>query len=129
MSSSPPPLRVFLADDSSAIRQRLQALLGAAHMDIVGEGESPQGCIAGILASQPDAVVLDVHLDGGTGLEVLRAVRSAAPKVAFVVLSTNALPAYRTRYLGEGASSFLDKSTEFDQLTRALARACHRPQT
>ena len=42
---------------------------------------------------------------------------------AFIVFSNNAAPAYRKRYLGEGAQRFLDKTTEFDQLAAAVARA------
>jgi DNA-binding NarL/FixJ family response regulator len=117
------PLKVFLADDSSLIRARVAAMLGAPSMDIVGQAETPQACIAGILATRPDVVVLDVQLDGGQGLEVLKAVRPAAPGIAFVVFSNNSGPAYRKRYLGAGAACFLDKSTEFDQLPRAVAAA------
>ena len=92
-------------------------------MAIVGQAETPQGSIDGILATVPDVVVLDVQLEGGSGLQVLRAVRQAAPEIAFVVFSNNAGPAYRKRYLREGAVRFLDKSTEFDQLARAVAKA------
>jgi DNA-binding NarL/FixJ family response regulator len=117
------PLRIFLADDSSLIRARVAAMLGAPHMDIVGQAETPQACIAGILATRPDVVVLDVQLEGGQGLEVLQAVRPAVPGVAFVVFSNNSGPAYRKRYLGAGAACFLDKSSEFDQLPGAVASA------
>ena len=75
---------------------------------------------------QSDVVVLDVALEGGNGLQVLRAVRAADPAVAFVVFSNNSGPAYRKRYLGEGAVRFLDKSTEFDQLAQAVATASGR---
>lgn len=116
-------LRVFLADDSAAIRERVAELLAGPALSIVGQAESPSSCIAGILAQHPDVVVLDVQLEGGTGLEVLKAVRGAAPDIAFVVFSNNAGPAYRKRYLGEGASCFLDKSSEMDQLARAVQLA------
>lgn len=119
-------IKVFLADDSQQIRERVNALLGAAHMDVIGEAATPDTCIAGILDSHPDVVVLDVHLEGGSGLQVLKAVRSADPDVAFVVFSNNSAPAYRKRYLGEGAVRFLDKSTEFDQLAHAVATAGRR---
>jgi DNA-binding NarL/FixJ family response regulator len=119
-------LKVFLADDSQQIRDRVNALLGAAHMDVIGQAATPDTCIAGILDSHPDVVVLDVQLEGGTGLQVLKAVRSADPDVAFVVFSNNSAPAYRKRYLGEGAVRFLDKSTEFDQLAHAVATAGRR---
>lgn len=119
-------IRVFLADDSLPIRERVNALLGAAHIAVVGEGATPATCIAGILDAQPDVVVLDVQLEGGTGLQVLKAVREADPGVAFVVFSNNSAPAYRKRYLGEGAARFLDKSTEFDQLAQAVETAGRR---
>jgi DNA-binding NarL/FixJ family response regulator len=120
------PLKVFLADDSQAIRQRVHAMLGAADMDVVGEGATPSACIDGILASHPHVVVLDVQLEGGTGLQVLQAVRRADPAVAFVVFSNTSGPQYKKRYLREGAANFLDKSAEFAQLAQAVAQASGR---
>jgi len=120
------PLKVFLADDSLQIRARVSAMLAGSEVDVVGEGATPASCIAAILELHPDVVVLDHQLEGGTGLEVLKAVRSADPVVAFVVFSNNSGPAYRRRYLAEGARSFLDKSTEFDQLPQAVASAAGR---
>jgi DNA-binding NarL/FixJ family response regulator len=117
------PVKVFLADDSALIRERVAAMLVDRSMNIVGQAETPQASIDGILAVHPDVVVLDVQLEGGTGLEVLRAVRQVDPRIAFVVFSNNAGPAYRKRYLGEGAQRFLDKTTEFDQLVVAVEHA------
>jgi DNA-binding NarL/FixJ family response regulator len=123
MPQSTAPVKVFLADDSVMIRERVAAMLSARAMSIVGQAETPQASIDGILAAQPDVVVLDIQLEGGSGLEVLRAIRKAAPAIAFVVFSNNSGPAYRKRYLGEGANRFLDKSTEFDQLVPAVQNA------
>lgn len=117
------PARVFLADDSAPIRARVAALLGAHAVSVVGEGTNPQACIDGILASGPQVVVLDIQLEGGTGLDVMRAVRQTAPEIAFVVFSNNAGPAYRKRYLFEGAVAFLDKSSDFERLPLAIAEA------
>lgn len=127
MTANPAPVkvRVFLADDSALIRERVAAMLAARAIDIVGQAETPQDSIDGILAAHPDVVVLDVQLEGGTGLQVLRAVRQVDPGIAFVVFSNNAGPAYRKRYLGEGAQRFLDKTTEFDQLVSAVEHASH----
>jgi DNA-binding NarL/FixJ family response regulator len=125
MSEIEAPVRVFLADDSAMIRERVAAMLAARAMDIVGHAETPQGSIDGILAARPDVVVLDVQLEGGSGLQVLRAVKETAPDIAFVVFSNNSGPAYRKRFLGEGAQRFLDKSTEFDQLVPAVENASH----
>lgn len=121
--NSPAAPRVFIAEDSGAIRARVAALLDAHALPVVGHAATPQACIAGILACRPEVVVLDVQLEGGSGLEVLQAVRAANPAIAFVVFSNNAGPAYRKRYLGEGAAGFLDKSCEFEQLPAAIQAA------
>jgi two-component system response regulator DesR len=123
MPQSNVPVKVFLADDSAMIRERVTAMLAASAISVIGQAETPQGSIDGILAARPDVVVLDIQLEGGSGLEVLRAVRKADPHIAFVVFSNNSGPAYRKRYLGEGAERFLDKSTEFDQLVPAVHTA------
>jgi DNA-binding NarL/FixJ family response regulator len=123
MSEPVAPVKVFLADDSTMIRVRVARMLRDCDMVIVGQAQTPQGAIDGILAAQPDVVVLDVQLEGGSGLQVLQSVRKLNPQVAFVVFSNNAGPAYRKRYLKEGALSFLDKSREFDQLAAAVAEA------
>lgn len=123
MRSRQAPLKVFIVDDSVLIRDRVAAMLEASAISVVGRAATPQDAIDGILAASPDVVVLDVQLEGGSGLQVLRAVRQAAPDIAFVVFSSNSGPAYRKRYFGEGAEAFLDKSTEFDQLVQTVAKA------
>ena len=116
-------VKVFLAEDSVLIRDRVTGLLQAGAMTVVGYAQSPQQAIDGILAAHPCVVVLDVQLEGGSGLQVLRAVRHAAPDIAFVVFSGNSGPAYRKLYLAAGAETFLDKSTQSDQLVQAVTKA------
>ena len=86
-AASSAPVKVFIAEDSAMIRERVAEMLEAQAMDVVGHAPTPQDSIAGILAARPDVVVLDVQLEGGSGLQVLKAVRLAHPKVAFVVFS------------------------------------------
>ncbi|HSV48644.1 MAG TPA: response regulator transcription factor [Ramlibacter sp.] len=117
------PLKVFLVDDSLAIRERVAQLLAGPGLAIVGQASAPQDSITGILAARPDVVVLDVQLDGGTGLDVLRAVQASAPGIAFVVFSNHCAAAYRKRYLGAGAAGFLDKSSDFAALAGAVRAA------
>lgn len=121
-------LQVFHADDSLLIRERVAGLLQSAAMAVVGHAETPQYAIDGILATHPDVVVLDVQLEGGSGLQVLRAVRRIAPDIAFVVFSNHSDQAYRKRYLDEGAQAFLDKSNQSDQLVQAVTKASHHAQ-
>jgi DNA-binding NarL/FixJ family response regulator len=122
---SPHFLKVFHADDSPLIRERVAGLFRGHDMLLVGHAETPQYAIDAILDLHPDVVVLDVQLEGGSGLQVMRAVHHIAPDIAFVVFSNHSDSAYRKRYLEEGAQAFLDKSTEFDQLVQAVTTAAH----
>lgn len=122
MQDSFSPIRVFLADDSALSRRRVAEMLTAQGMAVVGEADTPESAVAGILASRPEVVVLDVQFRQGTGMQVLQAVLKALPRTAFIILSNHAEPAYRARYLAEGAVCFLDKHTEFYQLGGAVAR-------
>lgn len=116
-------IKVFIADDSRLIRDRVSGMLQASAMAVVGQGATPQACIDAILSLRPDVVVLDIQLEGGSGLQVLRAIRQSAPDTGVVVFSHNANAAYRQRYLREGASHFLDKNSEFEQLAQAVESA------
>ena len=116
-------IKVFIADDSRLICDRVSGLLQASAMAVVGQGATPEACIDAILALRPDVVVLDIQLEGGSGLQVLRAIRQSAPDTRVVVFSQNANAAYRQRYLREGASHFLDKNSEFEQLVEAVESA------
>jgi DNA-binding NarL/FixJ family response regulator len=113
---------VFLVEDSAPIRARLCEMLSTIDgVSIVGEAESAASAIDGILRTQPDSVVLDVRLAGGTGIEVLRKVCPLAPHIVFIMLTNHSDPQYRRTCLQSGAAHFLDKSTEFDKVKEVIA--------
>jgi len=118
-----PPVRVFIADDLPAVRERLTELIAdIGGAEVVGSAGTPPAAIAGILAAHPDVVLLDVQLDHGTGLDVLRAVHPRRPDVVFVVLTNHVQPQYREAYLRAGARHFFDKTTEFNRIATVLQR-------
>ena len=116
-------IKIFLADDSALIRTRVAAMLATPQLTVVGQAATAQDAIEGILASKPDVVVMDVQLEGGSGLDVMRLVGEIMPGLPFVVFTSHSEPVYRKRYLAAGAYRFLDKSTEFDQLAGAIRDA------
>ena len=63
--------RVVLVDDHRMFRSGVRAELGEG-VDIIGEAEDVDSAVATVLATSPDVVLLDVHLPGGNGREVLR---------------------------------------------------------
>ena len=115
--------RVFIVEDSPSIRSRLVELMG--EMDgvcVVGEAESPADAVAGIRRTQPDCVILDFQLIGGTGVDVMRIVHPESPDIAFVVLTNHPNAQYRRVCKEAGAGWFLDKSIEFGKLKDVIAQ-------
>ena len=90
-------------------------------MSVVGEAGTPSDAIAGILRSHPQYVLLDYQLEGGTGLDVLRAVHPQDPGVVFIVLTNHATPQYRHACHEAGARHFLDKSSEFGRIKEVIS--------
>ena len=114
---------VFIVDDSDSIRERLIALLESIDdVVVVGEARTAAEAIEGILATQPDSVLLDLNLGTSSGMEVLSTVRRQLPVVEFVILSNHAEPQYRRACAKAGAHYFLDKSTEFDCVRSVIAQ-------
>jgi len=127
---TPNRITAFIAEDSAAIGERLAKLLEeGGSIDVIGQAETPLDAITGILSSKPDAVVLDIHLRGGSGIEVIRKVRLLAPQIVFVVLTNYPDSHYRRLFAEAGASSLLDKSTEFDKVKEAILAGCATRQS
>ena len=113
---------VFIVEDSAPVRARLVELLNDADgVRVVGEAATPADAVAGILRTNPDYVVLDFQLEGGTGADVLRATRAAMPKVIFIVLTNHIQPQLRRACIEAGANVFFDKTTEFGKVKDVIA--------
>ena len=116
------PTEVFIVDDSTSIRLRLNELLRRmSDVAIVGEASSATAAVDGILRTHPDSVLLDLNLMGKSGMDVLRAVHGQAPDIVFVVLTNHSEPQYRRACARAGARYFLDKSTEFERVRDVIA--------
>ena len=87
---------VLVVDDSTIVRQRLCALLAEAD-DICVAGEACSVEEAWNLFEQcrPDAVVLDIQLPDGSGLEVLRRIKQTMPSCLVIMLTNLCEPPFR----------------------------------
>jgi DNA-binding NarL/FixJ family response regulator len=118
------PITVFVVEDHADVRERLVILLNETRrFRIVGEAETAPAAVEGILRTRPDSVVLDIHLTGGNGLQVLRTIRPLRPAIGFVVLTNHPNAQYRKAFAAAGADCLLDKTTEFSRLPEALFSA------
>lgn len=114
-------MKVFIVDDSRVVVERLAGLLDEVPgARLVGQAGDVPGAVVGIQKVRPDALILDLHMPGGSGLDVLRAIRSAHPDL-FVLICTNyPYPEYRDECLSAGANLFLDKSADFEKIPSIL---------
>ncbi len=127
-------MRVFIVDDSSVIVERLTLLLeDVPGVELVGHAADVPQAIQRLLETAPDALVLDLHLPGGTGLDVLRALRPVRPDIHVLVFTNHSHDEYRQECLTAGAEYFLDKSAEFEKIPRILRELAQKkagaPQT
>lgn len=114
-------MRVFIADDSRLVVERLAGLLEeVSGVEFVGHAAAVTQAVHDILELKPDALILDLHMLGGSGLDVLRALRSLHLELPVIICTNYPDSEYRDECLSAGASFFLDKSTEFEKIPSIL---------
>lgn len=114
-------MKVFLVDDSAVIRQRLKRMIAdVQEIEVTGEAGDANEATRAILQNKPDVVLLDIHLLGGSGIDVLQSVKKDQPAPAVIVLTNYPYPQYRQKCLEAGADYFFVKSTEFDKVVPTL---------
>lgn len=118
-------MKVFVVEDSAAVRERLVELIGGLEdVAVVGEAGSFATAIAGIRDTRPDVAILDIKLadDGGSGLDVLSEARKGLPAIRAIVLSNYVSPQHLKASTDAGAEYFLDKSVDFERIPGILER-------
>jgi DNA-binding NarL/FixJ family response regulator len=113
------PIRVVVADDHHIWRSGLRVDLGEA-FEIVGEAEDAGGAIDVIGTTRPDLALVDLHMPGGGGLEV---VRRCAVEVPIVIITVSEAERDLLDAVAAGAVGYLVKSTRPDELRSALLLA------
>ena len=123
------PLRVFLVEDSAVIRERLTESISALpHVEVVGHAATEGEAISALAQAPSDAVVLDLQLRDGHGLNVLKALRATfeRPRITVIVLTNFTSPQYRGRSMEFGADYFFDKSRDYDRVCDVLEDLARR---
>jgi DNA-binding NarL/FixJ family response regulator len=114
-------IRVFIADDSATVRDRLTTLLqDMTTVEIVGQAADAAEAIQAIQRLKPDVVILDIRMPAGSGIGVLRSLQQKPEKPKFIMLTNYPFLQYRKTCLDAGASYFFDKSSEFEKIPQAL---------
>lgn len=113
--------RVYLVDDHDLVRRGVRDLLVPARdIDVVGDSGSVREAVPAILRLEPDVMLLDLHLQDGSGIEICRAVRSVNPSIAGLLLTAAGDDEATASAVLAGAAGYLVKVGRSTHLMGAI---------
>jgi DNA-binding NarL/FixJ family response regulator len=119
MSAAPPS--VVIVDDHELFRAGVRAEL-EQFVDVRGEAGTVEDAVGAILREKPDVVLLDVHMPGGGGIEVIRQVARMRPAQRFLALSVSDAAEDVIAVIRAGARGYVTKSISGEELAAAIGR-------
>ena len=119
MTGDPP--RVVIVDDHHLFRAGVRSELDGL-VEVVGEAATVEEAVECIRAQEPDVVLLDVHMTGGGGVEVIRRVSETHPAARFLALSVSDAPEDVIAVIRAGARGYVTKTISGRELADAVRR-------
>jgi DNA-binding NarL/FixJ family response regulator len=120
-ASSASPPRVVIVDDHDLFRAGVRASVGA-RVEVVADSGSVEDSVRAIEEFQPDVVLLDVHMPGGGGAEVIRRVADTVPNARFLALSVSDAAEDVIALIRAGARGYVTKTISGPELADAVCR-------
>jgi DNA-binding NarL/FixJ family response regulator len=115
------PLKLFIADDSALMRERLVAMLAELPgITIIGQARDGLEAVDLIPKLKPDVVILDVRMPGRNGIDVLKQIKADESPPLVIIFTNYPYPQYRDKCLKAGADFFFDKSADIEKLMQVL---------
>jgi DNA-binding NarL/FixJ family response regulator len=112
---------VVIVDDHAIFRAGVRAELEGL-VDVRGDAGTVEEAVRMITAERPDVVLLDVHMPGGGGVEVIRRVAETAPAQRFLALSVSDAAEDVIAVIRAGARGYVTKTISGEDLATAVAR-------
>ncbi len=117
-------IRLLVVDDHPVVRDGVRAAMADRDgIDVVGEADSWRAAVDTAIRLEPDVVLLDLHMPGGSGVEAIRELRRACPLVRCLVLTMDEDDDSLFRAMREGAAGYLLKGARGDELERGVRAA------
>jgi DNA-binding NarL/FixJ family response regulator len=119
-----PILRIVVADDQASVREGLSVMLGLLpDIEVVAVAANGQEALDRVAETEPDAILLDLHMPVLDGIEATRRLTALHPGLAVVVLTTYADDSSVITALQAGARSYLTKDADRADIAQALRSA------
>jgi two-component system invasion response regulator UvrY len=117
-------MRILIADDHAVVRRGLRQILAEAFKRATfGEAANSQDALERVWKDPWDIVILDLTMPGRSGLEVLKEIKRARPKLPVLILSMHPEDQFAVRLLKAGASGYMTKESAADELVGAVNKA------
>jgi len=119
-------IRIAIVDDHALIRAGLREFFAdQTDFTVVAEAANGREALDIVRKAEVDVIVLDISMPGQSGIDVLLAIKARAPDLPVLILSGFSEAHYATTMLRQGASGYLNKDCDPDELIQAI-RTVHR---
>ena len=115
-------MRILIVDDHEVVRQGLRQVLSNDGAEVVDEAGTIAEALAKIRANPYSAVLLDMSLPDGGGMDALREIRRTWPRLPVLVISMHPEEIWAVRVVRAGANGYLNKSTSAEEIVNAVHR-------
>jgi len=126
--TAPATPEILLVDDHPSVRTGIKRAIEIAGMSCCGEAASRAEAYAQIAHKSPDAVILDLHLPDGSGLDIVQWIRKHSQEMAIVVLTMSEEESHLIAAMRAGASAFVKKSAPINEVIAAIKSALSQPK-
>jgi len=116
-------IKLLIADDHEVVRTGILSLVRGTEIEVVAQAASGNEAVALVPQTQPDVVMLDVRMPDGDGLAALARLKQDRPELPVLILSTYDNPTYVARAVALGASGYILKSANREELLAAIRTA------
>ena len=114
-------MRVLIADDSKPVRERLVSLISEVeNVNIVGQAENTIEAKILIKELNPDLIILDIRMPGGTGMDIIGNIKKFNPKIKIIILTNYHFLQYKENCLSNGADYLFNKSGEYEKVIEVI---------
>lgn len=115
------PVQIIIADDHAVVRTGLQLILEETpDLEIAGEATDGDELISKLQAVTYDLIILDMSMPGKDALDVLKEIKQRWSSIPVIIFTMNADETHAVRMFQNGASAYVNKQTNSEQLSHIL---------